>query len=102
MRNRQSLFLVPGRPDEFDEREPLAVGAGVYQSFVRSYRRSINRTGRADRHTEIRASQFLADTFKGKEEEGFVFADRTANRSSKLFPIEICQRLTVRCVGGQG
>src|SRR3982751_1085619 len=92
---RQTLFLVPRRPDEVNQGEPLAISVGINQPFISADGGSSDRTRSADWLTQIGAGQGLSNSFKRAEEKCFVFFNWTTDSAAKLLTMKIRQGLSV-------
>src|SRR5437016_4846147 len=92
---RQSFFLITRIPDEIDQRQSLAIGAGIDLCFVGGNGWRSNCARSADRIAEVCARQVLTNAFEGTEEECLVLAQRSTDRAAKLLAAKILQRFSI-------
>ena len=95
--------LRPGRarPEEAEQREPLAVGAAVDQRFVGAERRALTGHGVPIGSDRFGRSRFSRTPSSARKVERLVLHERSADRAAELLAVEIGERLAVRGVRGQ-
>src|SRR5262245_26225997 len=99
--DRQSFVLLARVLEEVEQRDPLAIGAGIDQSLVGLNRRRLDRARRPERLAQIGARQVAVDLLEVGEEEGPVPFDGSADVAAELFAVEILERFAVGSVRGQ-
>src|SRR5262245_33654620 len=102
MFDRSPFLLRQPRSEEAEQRRALAVAVAVDERFVGRNRRIRNRTGgRSQLLAQIRALKVSRDALDRHEVEGLVAQQRAADRSTRLFAMELLELGAIREIAGE-